>query len=161
MSNLHAQKVVPLCIFPNNLCASLLTALPTKCIAKTWVFAGLAGERWHLRTLSFCISVIMSKIEHPTCAQEFSRHEAFHWASQVVLMVKNLPANAGDIKMRVHLLGWEDPLEEGMATDSSIFLPGESPWTEEPGGIQSKVSQRVGHNWSDLARTHVGPSLQY
>ena len=33
----------------------------------------------------------------------------------------------------VQSLGWEDPLEEGMATHSSIW-PGESPWTEEPGG---------------------------
>ena len=34
-----------------------------------------------------------------------------------------------------------------------VFLPGESPWTEEPGGLQSMGSQRVGHNWSDLAGT--------
>ena len=42
-----------------------------------------------------------------------------------------------------------------------VFLPGESPRTEEHGGIQSKVSQRVGHDWSDLAHTHAGTSLQY
>ena len=41
----------------------------------------------------------------------------------------------------VQSLGWEDPLEEGMVT-----LPGESPWTEEPGGLQSMGSQRVGHD---------------
>jgi len=40
---------------------------------------------------------------------------------------------------------WEDPLEEGMATHSSI-LAGEPPWTEELGGLQSMDSQRVGHN---------------
>ena len=42
-------------------------------------------------------------------------------------------------------LGWEDPLEEGMAAHSSI-LAGESPWTEVPGRVQSMGSQRVGHN---------------
>ena len=47
-------------------------------------------------------------------------------------MVKNLTANAGDIRD----MGWEDPLEEGMATHSSI-LAWRIPWTEEPGGLQS------------------------
>ena len=36
-----------------------------------------------------------------------------------------------------------------------VILPGESPWTGEPGGLQPIGSQRVGHNWSDLARTHT------
>ena len=72
-------------------------------------------------------------------------------ASQVALEVKNLLANAGDIKMWVRSLGWEDPLEEGMATHSSI-LAWRIPWTEEPGGLWSMESQRVGHDWSHLAR---------
>ena len=42
-------------------------------------------------------------------------------------------------------LGQEDPLEKEMTTHSSI-LAWEFPWTEEPGGLQSMVSQRVGHN---------------
>ena len=42
-------------------------------------------------------------------------------------------------------LGWEDPLEEGMATHSSV-LAWRIPWTEEPGGLQSIASQRVGHD---------------
>ena len=46
---------------------------------------------------------------------------------------------------QVRSLGREDPLEEGMATHSSI-LPWRMPWTEEPGGLQSIGSQRVGHN---------------
>ena len=41
--------------------------------------------------------------------------------------------------------GLENPLEKGMATHSSI-LAWRVPWTEEPGGLQSKGSQRVGHN---------------
>ena len=55
---------------------------------------------------------------------------------------------------RFRPLGQEDPLEEGMATHSSI-LAWRIPWTEEPGGLQSIGSQRVGHNWSDLACVHV------
>ena len=42
-------------------------------------------------------------------------------------------------------LGWEDPLEKEMATHSSILVWG-IPWTEEPGGLQSTGSQRVGHD---------------
>ena len=56
-------------------------------------------------------------------------------------MVKNPPANAGDSGSA---LGWEDPLEEGTATHSSI-LAWRIPWTEEPGRLQSVGSQRVGH----------------
>ena len=44
------------------------------------------------------------------------------------------------------------PLEEGTATHSSI-LAWRIPWTEEPGGLQSTKSERVGHGWSDLAHT--------
>ena len=44
-------------------------------------------------------------------------------------------------------LGWEDPLEMGMATLSSI-LAWRIPWTEDSGGLQSRGSQRVGHNWA-------------
>ena len=44
-------------------------------------------------------------------------------------------------------LGWEDPLEEGMATHSSI-LSWKMPWTEEPGGLQSMGSHRVRHSWA-------------
>ena len=55
-------------------------------------------------------------------------------------MVKNPPANAGDERGSV---GQEDPLEEGMAIDSSI-LAWRIPCTEEPGGLHG--SQRVGRN---------------
>ena len=52
----------------------------------------------------------------------------------MVQVVKNLSANAGDIKMQVQSLVWEDPLEEIMATHSSI-LAWEIPWTEESGRL--------------------------
>ena len=56
--------------------------------------------------------------------------------------------------MQTESLGQEDPLEEGMATNSSI-LAWRIPWTEEPGGPQSTGLQRVKHNQSNLACTHV------
>ena len=57
-------------------------------------------------------------------------------------MVKNLPAMQ---ETRVRSLGREDPLEKDMATHCSI-LAWKIVWTEEPGGLQSVGSQRVGHN---------------
>ena len=57
-------------------------------------------------------------------------------------MVKNVPAMQ---ETQDRSLGWEDPLEEEMATDSSI-LAGKIPWPEEPGGLQSMGWQRVGHD---------------
>ena len=60
----------------------------------------------------------------------------------VAQMVKTRPAMQ---ETQVQSLGWEDPLEKGMATHSSI-LAWRIPWTEEPGGLQSMWSQRVGHN---------------
>ena len=62
--------------------------------------------------------------------------------SLVAQMVKSLPAMK---ETRVQGLGWEDPLKKEMATHSSILV-WEIPWTEEPGGLQSMGSQRVGHN---------------
>ena len=57
-------------------------------------------------------------------------------------MVKNLPAMQ---ETRVPSLGWEDPLEKGMATHSSL-LAWRIPWAEEPGGLQSMGSQRIKHD---------------
>ena len=85
------------------------------------------------------------------------------WASQAVLVVKNLPANAGDIRDAGSIPGsWRSP-GGGMSTHSSI-LAWRISWTEDPGGLQSVVSQRDGHNWSNWARTHTqkqgGPDLK-
>ena len=57
-------------------------------------------------------------------------------------MVKNHPAKQETWDPS---LGREDPLEEEMAAHSSV-LAWRNPWMEEPGGLQSVVSQRVGHN---------------
>ena len=77
------------------------------------------------------------------------------WASLVAQLVKNLPAMQ---ETWVWSLGWEDPLEKGMATHSSM-LPGESVWTEEPDRLQSLGSQRIRHDWEtkhSSARTECG-----
>ena len=66
----------------------------------------------------------------------------YSWASLVAEIVKNLPAMWETWGWS---LGWEDPLEEGMATHSSIHA-----WTEEPGGLQSIGSQRV---WTEQLST--------
>ena len=63
----------------------------------------------------------------------------------MALRVKNLPAMQETQEMWVPSLGWEDPLEEEMATHSSILV-WEIPWTEEPGGLQSMRLKRLGHD---------------
>ena len=65
-------------------------------------------------------------------------------ASLVAQRVKHLPAMQ---ETWVPSLGQEDPLEKEMATHSSI-LAWRIPWTEEPGRLQSRGSQRVRHNWA-------------
>ena len=63
-------------------------------------------------------------------------------ASLVAQRIKRLPAMQ---ETQVRSLGWEDPLEKEMATHSST-LAWRIPWTEEPSGLQSTGSQRVGHD---------------
>ena len=73
------------------------------------------------------------------------KHQRLFWislASLVAQMVKRLPAMR---KTQVRSLGREDPLEKEMATHSSI-LAWTIPWMEEPGGLHSLESQRVGHD---------------
>ena len=68
-----------------------------------------------------------------------------------VVMVVGFPGgsdgkeSACNVETWVQSLGWEDPLEKGMATHSSI-LAWRIPWTEEPGGLQSRGSQRIGQD---------------
>ena len=78
-----------------------------------------------------------------------SLHFLTSWASLVAQRVKRLPAMR---ETRLRSLGREDPLEKEMAPHSSI-LAWRIPWTEEPGGLQSTESQRVGHDWVTLTYT--------
>ena len=73
------------------------------------------------------------------------------WASLVAQAVKNPPAMQ---ETHTQSLGQEDPLEKEMATHSSI-LAWRIPWTEEPGGLQSKGSQRTGHDGATNTLTSV------
>ena len=65
-----------------------------------------------------------------------------YWVAPLAQTVKNTPARW---ETWVQSLGWEDPIEEGMATHSSI-LAWRIPWTEEPDEIESMGLQRVGHD---------------
>ena len=76
----------------------------------------------------------------------FYTHSREYFVSCISLVsqrVKNLPEMW---KAWVSSLAWEDPLEQAMVTHSSI-LAWRIPWTEEPGGLQSMGSQKVGHDW--------------
>ena len=72
------------------------------------------------------------------------------WVSLAAQAVKNLPAMW---ETQVWSLGWENPLEKGMALHSSTPA-WRIPWTEKPGGLQSMGSQRVGHDWATSISLH-------
>ena len=76
------------------------------------------------------------------CVCERDTHIHTNIITSVAQTVKNLPAMQ---ETHVRSLGHEDPLEKGMATHSSN-LAWKILWTEEPGGLQSTGSQRVGHD---------------
>ena len=83
------------------------------------------------------------------------------WASQIVQCVKNSPAIQKTLETQVPSLGWEDPLEEEMASHSSI-LAWRIPWMDEPGALWSMGLQRVGHNWARMhAHSLLGSKLRY
>ena len=63
----------------------------------------------------------------------------------MALVVKNLPASAGDMIDKVSISGWEDLLEEAMATNYSIHA-WTIPWSEEPGRLWFTESQSVRHD---------------
>ena len=76
----------------------------------------------------------------------------YSWASPVAQLVKNLPAVQ---ETRVQSLGQEDPLEKGMVTHSSI-LAWRIRYTEDPGGLKSMGSQRIGRDWVTNASLLTG-----
>ena len=75
----------------------------------------------------------------------FTHIHTFDWVSQEVLVVKNTTANSGE--MRHGFDPWVKKIPWKRAwKPTPIFLPGESPWTEVPGRLQSIGSHRVRHN---------------
>ena len=123
-------------------------------------YASKSGKhQWH-RTGKCPFSFQSQRRAMSKNAQTTRQLCSFHMlagASQVVLVVKKKKPGMPMQEMRVLSLIWEDPLEEGMATHSSI-LAWRIPWIEEFGGLQSIGSQRVGHDWSDLACMHAHTS---
>ena len=61
---------------------------------------------------------------------------------------------------QIQSLGWEDPLEKGMAIHASI-LAWRIPWTKEPGGLQSMASQRVRHDLVTKQQQHMPDTIPY
>ena len=112
-----------------------------------WKLVSFLNFYWSTVALQCCVSFYCS-------AKWLSRMYTYIQASQVAQWVKNLPARQEIQETWVWFLGWEDSLEEGMATHSSI-LAWWIPWPGEPGGLQSIVSQRVRHDSSDWAHTHT------
>ena len=80
--------------------------------------------------------------EHLALKASRTYFQESHKASLVAQMIRHLSPM---LETWVRSLGWEDPLEKEMATHSST-LAWKIPWTEEPGGLQSVGSQRVGHD---------------
>ena len=94
----------------------------------------------------------------PSMGSHRVRH---HWSDLAVVAaaasmwaVKNLPVTQESQEMWIRTLGWEDSLEEGMATHSSI-LAWRIPWTEDPGGLQFTESQRVRRDWATNIRREI------
>ena len=90
-----------------------------------------------------------------TCFLFIYPHPYLEWASLVAQRLKHLPAMRGTW---VRSLGQEDPLEKEMVTHPSI-LAWRIPWMEEPGGLQSTGSQRVGHDQYFLEHTWAATAL--
>ena len=80
----------------------------------------------------------------------------FKWASQVVLVVKNLPANSAATRDLGLTPGLGRSWRRKWQT-TPVFLPGESPRTEEPGRLQSLWSQIVGHDRAHSLSIILGP----
>ena len=95
--------------------------------------------------MSSTINVKIVAVQSHSHVQFFVTLWTAAWASHVVLVVKNPPAHAGDLRDTGSIPVSEDPLEEDWQL-TPVVLPGESPWTEEPGRLQSTGAQRVGHN---------------
>ena len=105
------------------------------CQRDEWVLVSASGRMQEAFTLSVHLSA---------CPQGQDRHfwTLYHGASQVAQWIKNPPAMQ---ETQVRSLRWEVSLEKGMETHSSI-LAWRIPRTEEPGGLQSVGSHRVGHD---------------
>ena len=101
-------------------------------------YLNYVNEKNYLTQLPWCFPSAINLAIWATCVS-FSPASLTLVCAQLKLVSKIFQV------INVFSLGWEDPLEEGMATYSSI-LAWRIPWTEDPGGLLSKGLQRVGHN---------------
>ena len=81
------------------------------------------------------------------CIQKYLQRRWYAASGERVVVVQTVKNPPTTRETRVQSLGREDFVEQGMATHSSI-LAWRIPWTEEPGGLQSMGSLRVGHDWA-------------
>ena len=103
-----------------------------------------------------CFTSVVCKVRdlHPWPGKtKISPDQAGGRASLMAQWGKNPPAVQDTQETWVWFLGWEDPLEKGMATRSSI-LAWRIPWTKETGRLEFKGSQRAGHDWV-TTHTHI------
>ena len=95
--------------------------------------------------MSSTINVKLVAVQSHSHVQFFATLWTAAWASHVVLVVKNPPGHAGDLRDMGLIPVSEDPLGEDWQL-TPVVLPGESSWTEKPGRLQSTGSQRVSHD---------------
>ena len=111
--------------------------------AQRWTSGVCVHCRQHMRVSAYCHQTLLCPGPGPPIVECGIFHGS--GGAQVALVVKNPLIMQETQKTHVQSLGWEDPLEEGMATHSSI-LARKIPWTEEPSGLQSIGSQRIRHD---------------
>ena len=120
----------------------------------TWVWAS-SGSWWWMRKPGVLQSMQLQRVRHDWVTELTEKPQMWGdtWIKSTPELkgllgssVKNLPAMW---KIWIPSLGQEDPLEERMATRSSITC--RIPWTEDPGRLQSMGLQRAGHNWAILS----------
>ena len=138
-----------LLIFSDSTCQ--LPNLNSSAILSGWV---------HLLHLQSLISILY--LPTPVCpsflipanSEKLLTCALLTWASQVTLVVKNLPANVRDMRDVGLIPGLERSPWRRAWQPTPVFSRGESPWIEEPGGLQARGLQRIRHSWRDLAHTH-------
>ena len=106
----------------------------------------MAQPEFASRGGSVCTSFSVQEFSSAAAIAALSADPQGHpQASQVVLVVKNPPASAGEVRDARSIPGSEDPLEESMAAHFTL-LAWRIPWTEAADGLQSIRSHRVGHD---------------
>ena len=130
----------PMSSSPYSGCRTL--GIPWRLVVRALCFHCRAHQidTWSVRKLKFHMMHGLAKRKKKKSQYSFFNATFKHtWALLLVQMVKHLPAMR---ETWVQSLGWEYPLEKGMAAHYSI-LAWRIPWTEKPGGLQSMGSQRV------------------